>query len=143
MDEKTTAELMKVLNSAKSQEDLGNYIAQLDTNVAEAGVGVYLARLIEESGLKNSEAFKRAGIERTYGYQILNGTRKPGRDKIVALGLACKFTLKEVQTALAISGEGTLYYKNRRDAVLIYCINQKKSVPEARDLLEGFEFAGI
>ena len=143
MDDKTTAELMKVLNSAKSQEDLDNYIAQLDTNITEAGVGVYLSRLIEESGLKNSEAFKRAGIERTYGYQILNGTRKPGRDKIVALGLACKLELKEVQTALAISGDGPLYYKNRRDAVLIYCINQKKTVSETRELLEGFEFAGI
>jgi len=143
MDDKTTAELMKVLNSARSQEDIGNYIAKLDPNLTADGVGVYLARKIDEYGLKNAEAFKRAGIERTYGYQILNGTRKPGRDKIVALGLACHFTLKEVQTALGISGEGTLYYKNRRDAVLIYCINQKKSVPETRELLEEFEFAGI
>ncbi len=143
MDEKTTAELMKVLNSARSEEDIGNYIAKLDADLAKAGVGVYLACKIDEYGLKNSEAFKRAEIERTYGYQILNGTRKPGRDKIVALGLACHFNLKEVQTALSISGEGTLYYKNRRDAVLIYCINQKKTVPETRDLLESFEFASL
>ena len=143
MDDKTTAELMKVLNSAKSQDDISTYIAQLDADLANAGVGVYLARKIEEYGLKNSDAFKRAGIERTYGYQILNGTRKPGRDKIVALGLACHFTLKEVQTALSISGEGTLYHKNRRDAVLIYCINQKKTVPDTRELLETFEFASL
>ena len=143
MDEKTTAELMKVLNSVRSQEDISKYIAQLDADLANAGVGVYLSRKIEEYGLKNSEAFKRAGIERTYGYQILNGTRKPGRDKIVALGLACHFNMKEVQTALSISGEGTLYHKNRRDAVLIYCINQRKSLPETRDLLESFEFASL
>lgn len=143
MDEKTTAELMKVLNSAESQEDLGNYIASLDSGIIEAGVGPYLAGKIEEYGLKKSEAFKRAGIERTYGYQIVNGTRKPGRDKIIALGLACHFSLKDVQTALGISGEGTLYYKNRRDAVLIYCINHKKTVSDTRELLESFEFAGI
>ena len=85
-----------------------------------------------------NELIRESGLDRTYAYHILNGSRKPSRDKIVALSLAAGLDLTETQRGLELTHEGILYAKNRRDAVLIYAVKNQLSVMAANELLAQF-----
>lgn len=78
---------------------------------------------------------QNAQIQRNYGYQILNGSKNPGRNKVIALSLALHFSLDETQRALTLSGENILYSKNKRDSILIFSIQKRLSVQQTNELL--------
>ena len=71
-------------------------------------------------------------------YQIMDGSKRPGRDKIIAIAIACEMTLPECQRALEIAREGILYAKSRRDSLIIYSINKKMNIMELNVLLEEY-----
>ncbi|HJD48420.1 MAG TPA: XRE family transcriptional regulator [Candidatus Mediterraneibacter norfolkensis] len=95
----------------------------------------YISEFVNASPLSVSEIIQKSRIPRTYGYQILNGSRKPGRDKVISLCLTLSLSLKETQRALTIAKESILYPKNKRDSILIFSINKRLSVDDANDLL--------
>lgn len=76
-----------------------------------------------------------ADISKSYGYQVLRGERIPGRDILLRTALFLKLNLKETQRLLAVGGCGALYPKIRRDAAVIFALNQKMSLLETEDLL--------
>lgn len=83
----------------------------------------YLARLLEEKGLKKSQVIKTANLNETFGYQIFSGQRGASRNKVLALALAMGADLHETRLLLMHADLGDLYCKNRRDAIIIYCIS--------------------
>ncbi len=130
----TTDELLKRLNSIETLTALDRYVkdaAGLSMTFAE-----YLEKCLADSPLTPSELIHNAQIQRNYGYQILNGTRNPGRDKVISLCLALSLSLEDVQRALVLAKEGSLYPKNSRDAILIFCINRHMSVLDTNLLLD-------
>lgn len=135
MNPHTTDELLKILNSLDSTEDLEEYDRLADESHVCTSFSDFLSKQIEQSGLSVGEVIRKADIQRTYGYQILNGGRQPGRDKVISLCLALSLPLEEVQRALNIAQEAALYPKRRRDSILIFGINQKLGVREVNDLL--------
>lgn len=139
MNQKTTEHLLKILKDTDSVSELNNYINEIDS--ASEGISSfdeYIRSLPEFGEKKASEIIRDSRIERTYGYQILNGTRKPGRDKVLMISLAMNLPLDKVQKALKSAQEAMLYSRDRRDAILIYSIEHKMSVDEACDLLDQF-----
>lgn len=80
-------------------------------------------------------------LPRTYAYQILNGTKNPGRDKILALCIAAGVDYEETQRALALSNMGKLYPRRREDSIIIFALEQKLSVLQTNELL--YEECGI
>lgn len=137
MDPKTSGELSHILNSIHSMHSLDSYVSDLpdlrDTHFAE-----YFSSLPEVKGLTNRQLIDRSGIERTYFYQIMNGTRQPGRDKVLLLSLAAKLTLEETQRSLKICNLGILYVRRRRDAILIFALNRHLKVSDTQELLLNF-----
>lgn len=83
----------------------------------------YFDEYMKEHGLTRKELVKNSQLDRTYGYQILSGLRKPSRDKIIALCLSGKMSFAEIQRALEIAQAGILYPKEPRDAAIILCIH--------------------
>lgn len=79
--------------------------------------------MLSQRGVSRSTAIGNSGIEVHYGYQILSGLKKPGRDKIICLCIGAGFSLNETQQALAIAELGKLYPKRMRDAVIVLAIN--------------------
>jgi len=69
-------------------------------------------------------------IDNDYIYQIINGRRRPDRDKVIALCLAIGMTDRECIRCLERSNYGILYAKNKRDAVIIYAFRNQLSVLE-------------
>ena len=133
-----TEDLLKRLNASHDLDSLSNYLDGIEKALPDS-TGTYLKKLLKEKDVTPSEVIKRSRIERTYCYQIFNGRKKPGRDKLLAISLALSLTLEETQRLLGIAKEGVLYVKSRRDSIIIYAINNKMSVLDTNFLLNQYE----
>ena len=107
-------------------------------HVTKRSLPYYLQQLLDEKGLKRAEVVRAAGLGATYGYQIFMGQRKPARDKVLQIVFALKCTLQEANRALQAAGHNELYCKNRRDAIIIFCLDHGHSLQETDDELFRF-----
>ncbi len=117
-EEPLTDELLERLLSSATPEAYLSKITPVRQTLAE-----YLNELLDEKGLTKSEVIEEAALNQTYGYQLFQGEKKkPGRDKLIALALGLRCTLKETQRLLRLAGVSELWCKNRRDAIVIFSI---------------------
>ena len=130
-----TGDLLNKLTSTDSPEDLDLYLEQIRDKYPK-DLSSYVKTILSEKSMSMADMQKKSGIDRTYIYQIMDGSKNPGRDKIIAIAIACEMTLAESQRALEIAQEGILYAKSRRDSLIIYAINKKLTIMELNALLE-------
>jgi RNase P/RNase MRP subunit p30 len=128
-----TSELENKLHAIQDEVSLSSYIQTIE-NTTYSSFQEYYSSLT--SSFDKSKLIEDSGIERSYCYHILNGTKKPSRDKILRLCIAAHFNTEQTKRALEISKEGILYAKSSRDAIIQYAINQKLSVIDTNILLD-------
>ena len=97
----------------------------------------HLARLCAEREVARERVIQRAHIERSYGHQLFNGTRRPSRDKVIQLAFGFGLDVEGAQELLKIARQAPLYPKIPRDIVLLRCLHEKRSVWEAQDALDS------
>lgn len=98
----------------------------------------YLNQLLSERELSRSEVIRKAGLNETFGYQIFMGQRGAGRDKVLQLAFAMGLSLKETNRLLQSGGHNELYCKNRRDAIIIFCLTHEESLQKTDEELYRF-----
>lgn len=135
MTTKTTDELLHLLSSIHTEDALKDYTAYLDSISCYNSFSAYIHAKIAEAGISAASVIQNAQIPRTYGYQILNGSKNPGRNKVLALSLTLNLSLDDTQRALTLAGENILYSKNKRDSILIFSLQKKLSVQQTNELL--------
>lgn len=133
-----TDKLLNVLQKIDHRDKLSQYIDDLAVSSPERTFAEYYKSLDAVTRRSNTELIRRSGIERSYFYQLMDGRRQPGRDKVILLGIAAGLRLQEVQRCLEIAGLGILYSRRRRDAILIFCIENQLPVEDTIELLEEF-----
>ena len=94
---KTTRELMNVLQNVKNGRELGDYVRGIDASPPPESFAELFRSLEKVQTADKARLIADANIERTYFYQLLNGTRKPGRDKLLLLCLVRDKSLRCVQ----------------------------------------------
>lgn len=97
----------------------------------------YVGELCEKAGLLRVDVIRRAGIERSYGFQMFQGTKKPSRDKVIQLAIGFGLDYDGAQEMLKHARHSALYPKFKRDAAIIYCLNKHLSFMDAQELLSG------
>jgi len=97
----------------------------------------YITNLCRTTRQVPEQVIKRAGIERTYGHQLFNGTRKPSRDKVIQLAFGLMLDVDGAQKLLQIAQKSPLYPKIKRDAAILYCINSQKNILETQSVLHN------
>ena len=127
----TTSELFRRLRGRESGRNL------LLQKEKASTCSQMLLKLLETAGLAAPEWMAAADVSKSYGYQILRGERVPGRDILLRTALVLRLTLKETQRLLAVGGCGALYPKVRRDAAVIFALNQKMTLLQAEELLSS------
>jgi len=133
MKEKDTEELFSEL-----KED-GDIKAFLHRNQDELlpPVSEYLRGLMQEKDLRLSDVIKASCLNRNYAYHIFSGEKpNPSRVKLLALALAMKLNLDEMQHLLLCGGHSTLYPRSPWDSVIISAVEQGLSVTDTNLLLE-------
>lgn len=133
MAEPLTEELLDELLSAR---DLGGFLLEHDSN--QMDLAIYLQRLLREKGLKRSRVVRMADLNDTFGYQIFQGTRHPSRDKVLQIAFAMALTVDECNRALTYARVNPLYCKNRRDAIILFCLDRGCSLQKVNEELYRF-----
>ncbi|MBP5260685.1 MAG: helix-turn-helix transcriptional regulator [Clostridiales bacterium] len=132
-----TDDLMKKLSTCGDGNTLDEYLDSISGKFP-GEFNLYMKSILESRNMTIADLQRKCGIDRNYIYQIMDGRKKAGRDKIIAMSLGADMSLAECQRALEISKEGILYPKSRRDSVIIYALNNGMSVMELNGLLEEY-----
>lgn len=130
MAERLTEELLdELLNSSNIDE----YLA--DAPTSDLTLAEYLQQLLAEKRLERVRVVRMADLNETFGYQIFMGSRRPGRNKVLQIAFAMALSLRETNRALRLAGANELYARNRRDAIIIYCIDHGCSLVKVNEEL--------
>lgn len=96
-----------------------------------------------KKGLKRAAVIKAAGLNETFGYQIFKGERQGSRNKMLQLAFAMGLSLQETNRLLQAARVNELYPKDRRDAIIIFCLDKGYSLTEVECELYRFGEATI
>lgn len=96
---------------------------------------IYLSDLCAAKSMIPERVIKMALIDRTYGHQLFNGTRKPSRDKAIQLAFGLGLDIDGAQKLLERAQKSKLYPKIKRDAAILYCLYHKINLIEVQDML--------
>lgn len=129
-----TNQLLKTIQQTKS-DSLHHLMESLDNLTFPE----YLKHIIEIKHVSKAQVLSKTTIQRNYGYQIFDGSKIPNKDKVVQLSLALGLDLHVTNNLLSLSNNGMLYPKVKRDALLIYCIENQKSIFETNELLMEYK----
>lgn len=141
MPETTTGRLTDILMKS-ALNGFPSYLEKYENELKNFSFSDYFQKVLSEKGVSRSTTISNSGIEVHYGYQILNGSKKPSRDKIICLCIGAGFNLKETQRALNFAEMGPLYPKRMRDAVIILAINHGINyVWKVNDILSQYGLA--
>lgn len=132
-------------NLKASTDDLF-FMLENESNIAENWESVsehmnvlpfhkYLNTLISERNMTVTEFGVKTFLSRSFTYQIFSGDRIPSRDIILRAALALNISLDETQRLLKLADRGALYPKIKRDAVIIYGINNRSGLYETDEML--------
>ena len=133
-------------NMRKSTEDLleelQNENCKIDEYLKENGESFVYDKIkdfwetaIEKSGYSKSNIINKSDFSYCYFYDVINGRKIPGRDKIIRLILTMHLSVDECQEALRISGRSALYPRIRRDAIILFAISNGYSIYQLSELL--------
>ncbi len=117
--EPLTDDLLKELLAGPTADSFCSSYDSIDISLPD-----YLARMIEDKGLRKIDVIHAAALNETFGYQIFNGERRPSRNKVLQLAFGLHCTVPETQHLLIHAGLSELYCKNRRDAIILFCLDR-------------------
>ena len=121
------------LNTILGADSLDRFLA--DECFVERNLSAYLQQLLEEKGLKQAQVVKDAQVNSTFGYQIFKGTRNCSRDTVLKICFAMGLSVREANRALQAAEHSALYSKNRRDAIIIFCLDHGASLQRVEEEL--------
>ena len=125
LPKKTTSFLENELKRSKS---IDSFLDEHQDELSDCCLSDQLARLMAATGLAKSDVVKRSNLNEVYAYQILSGTRRPSRDKLLCICFALNTTLIETQNLLKESGFAPLYVRSHRDSIIIFALTHGHSL---------------
>lgn len=128
---KSTEELLELLKKKRSFDE---YLKETPEFIT-GGLPACLEQMLVEKGRKKADVIHGSQLDRNYAYQIFSGTRKPTRDKLLALGFGMGLSIEEMQKVLKTSEYPVLYVKNKRDSIILFGLDKQISVGEMNELL--------
>lgn len=132
MKHRSTGTLIRKLKEARIFE---SFCVENAEELTETDFCAYLEKLCREKHTEAGKVIKASDIDRTYGYQIFNGTRKPSRDKVIQLAFGLGLDVEETQGLLRAADKSILYPRIKRDAAIIFAVSKKMRLTEAQIFL--------
>ena len=127
----TTGKLLKDIRAARSPEEASVW----HRANGEPLLQEVLYHMMEQRSLSPKDMIRLLGVQRSYYYHLLSGVKKPSRNMILRIGFCLRADLKQTQRLLRLANASALYARVRRDALLIYAIQNKYTVIQANELL--------
>ena len=102
----------------------------------EADLSKYLMELLAQKGLKRAQVVEDSGVDKAFVYQIFNGSKRPSRDKLIAITFGMHLNEEETQRVLKIAGHSELYPRVPRDALILFSIQRGMDIWQTDDALD-------
>ena len=117
-----------------ASDDLDDFL-----KLKDAGFAVTLVDLIERSGKKNSEIYKKANVDKKLFSKIINNVNyHPSKQTAVAFAIALELNLQQTQDLIGRAGY-TLTHSSKFDLIIEFFIRKKHyNIFEINEVL--FEF---
>lgn len=115
--ERMTEDLLQRLLAAT---DVDEYLDE--ESLPDRTLAGYLAQLLADRRITRADVVRASGLNPTFVYDIFAGKSKPGRDHAIMLAFGLSCSLRETQRLLRLAGASELWCKLRRDAIVIWCI---------------------
>ena len=131
--EPLTDELLEELRESPDPVKFAN-----KNKITHRSLPEYLQQLLDEKGLSRPKVVAEAGLNTTYGYEVFTGKKRPSREKVLPLVFAMGCTLQEANRMLQAAGVNELYVKDRRDAIIIFCLEHGYSLMKTNEELFRF-----
>ena len=128
----TTDELNHEIKAATDIED---YLEKNKEQMITKSLSEHLNALLVQKGISRADVVRNSQLDRAYVYQIFSGEKTPSRDKLIAIAFGLRLTDDETQKMLKLSGNRELYARDKRDALILFSIHQKKTIYETNELL--------
>ncbi len=125
----------ELLTELKASKEIKNFLKENDENIKNYTLVEYFDLLIKEKNLTKKDIINKSELNYTYGYQILNGSRKPTKDKLIQICFGMSATPQEANRILVLANAGGLYSKVRRDCVIIFALEKGLSLTQTNELL--------
>ncbi len=125
----------KLLGYLKNEQNIRRFLAQNESDFVSQNIASFFEEKMLKYKLDKSEIILRADIDRSYGYQILRGARYASRDNYLKIAIGMGLDLTDTQLLLNITQTSPLYVRVKRDAVIIYCIENHYTLRAAQELL--------
>ena len=135
MRDSTTSNLARILSNIDSTKEMEQYMEIPKVADGFRSFPEFFQSLDKVKEMDRGELIRNSGLERSNFYQVMKGTRSPGRDKVLRLCLAAGLNLRQTTRALELSGNAALYARNRRDIILTVAVNQMADVDDTNLLL--------
>ena len=126
------------MKTSQLEEQLGIAEEFDEALIRENGVPDFLAVLAErmkEKGITRAELIKRLDIDRSYGYQLLNGIRRPTRTHIIKMGLLLGLDIDSFQKLLKTAKKKPLYVRDMFDAKVFFAVKRHMDYDSAVEFI--------
>lgn len=90
-----------------------------------------IEELMERAKISRAELIRRLDVDLNYGYQLLNGTRIPTRERLIRMGLLLGADVEQLRRLLRAASKETLYVRDVTDAKVFYAIKRKMNYEKA------------
>lgn len=117
-------------------DTIDEFIVENKDKMLNGNIKSVLQKLVYNSDITFDEIEKKSKVKKSYIYQIINGRRRPSRDKIIQLCFGLELNLEFSNELLKSANYSQLYSRVIRDSIIIYCILNELSIDQANDELK-------
>lgn len=99
----------------------------------------FLNKKMQEKNLTRKDIIHNTNLNETHAYQIFSGERGASRNKILQIAIAMQLNLHDTNKLLHAAEVSSLYCKDRRDAIIIFCIEHSYNLSQIDEELHKFQ----
>ena len=133
---KSTDDLTSELNG---HINIADFLKKNEKNFVTPDTGGLISGILKKKKITKSELASRSGMSEVYLYQILNGRRTPSRDRMICICLGLGCSMEETQDLLKQGCFAMLYPRVKRDAVIMFALEEHWDINRLNDELFDIE----
>lgn len=110
------------------------FIGEVENSASE--VSDMMKEILQEKQIPLKQAIQDLLLDRSYGYQIFRGSRKPTRLTLLRFALLYQLDLETTQRLLRVGQKPELYVKRRFDAAVVWGMEHQLTPEQTEELLQ-------
>ena len=112
---KSTDELLKIL---KNYNNIEEFIEDNTEDIKNTTFIQYITECLNNCNLTKAQVIEKSNIQKNYAYQIFSGSKKPSRNKVLALSISMGLDTDATNRLLKLSDHSILYPRIKRDSII-------------------------